>query len=43
LLYWIQKYIDSPQAKWNFKRGIKPELWRGAYVDFFPADPAAEF
>lgn len=36
LMYWITKYIESPKLTYNFNKGIKPELWRGAWEEFFP-------
>ena len=38
LLYWIEKYIATPKATWNFNKGIKPEYWQGAWYDFFPVE-----
>lgn len=38
LLYWIQKYIESPKITYNFNKGIKPEYWHGFWHDFFPED-----
>jgi len=36
LIYWIQKYIESPKKLYNFKKGIKPTLWDDAWKEFFP-------
>jgi hypothetical protein len=36
LMHWIQKYIESPKAKWNFNKGIKPSDWQGAWYNSFP-------
>lgn len=34
LLYWIAKYIENPRVTYDFNRGIKPDLWSDAWVDF---------
>jgi hypothetical protein len=38
LMYWITKYIESPKLTYKFNGGIKPELWRGAWEEFFPVE-----
>lgn len=38
LLYWIQKYIETPKVTYNFNKGIKPEHWHGYWQDFFPEE-----
>ena len=38
LMYWINKYIETPKATWNFNKGVKPELWKGAWDGFFPEE-----
>jgi hypothetical protein len=38
LIYWIIKYIESPKLTYNFNKGVKPELWKGAWEEFFPIE-----
>ncbi|MFZ9243232.1 MAG: hypothetical protein ACO295_08575 [Sediminibacterium sp.] len=38
LMYWITKYIESPKATWNFNKGVKPTLWEGFWIEYFPEE-----
>jgi hypothetical protein len=42
LIHWIIKYIESPKLTYNFNKGVKPELWKGAWEELFPVDPEEE-
>lgn len=47
LMYWIQKYIESPKSTWNFKKfisyttdksGDKVNIWKDAWDQFHPSN-----
>ena len=38
LLHWIIEYIQNPQVKLDFNRGVRPSSWVGTWKDIFSED-----
>lgn len=42
LLHFIIEYIQNPNKRWNFDRGVKPTSWIGTWEDIFSQDDPSD-